>query len=321
MYFLFIVLSAIIAANALTDRGNWELFKNQYGKKYLNSLEESRRFVIFQQNLRRIESHNQSPSSFKMGITKFADLTEEEFLDTLTLSKYTKPERPQNIEYIKLDDEVPDEFDWRTKGAVTEVKNQLSCGSCWSFSTTGTLESAYYIHTGNLVSFSEQNLVDCVKVGCNGCLGGWMDKAFDYIKINGIMTESDYPYEAVDQKCKFDPNKSLARVYNYTYIIEGDEVELKKAVAQKGPTAVAIDVTSYFQLYESGVLNDDICQSDILYANHGVVVVGYGTTNGSDYWIVKNSWGADWGMDGYILMSRNRENQCGIATDALYPYF
>ncbi|GFO41743.1 cathepsin [Plakobranchus ocellatus] len=216
--------------------------------------------------------------------------------------------------------DAPDEVDWTTKGYVTPIKNQGQCGSCWAFSATGSLEGQTFRKYGRLTSLSEQNLVDCSsKQGNHGCEGGLMDNAFTYIKENGgIDTESSYPYVGRDGKCRFSASDIGANCTGYVDVKSKDESALQTAVANVGPISVAIDANHItFQLYEGGVYHNFLCSQTNL--DHGVLAVGYGTHEGKDYWLVKNSWGTTWGLKGYIMMSRNRSNNCGIATQASYP--
>ena len=214
---------------------------------------------------------------------------------------------------------VPDSWNWATKGAVTPIKDQGQCGSCWSFSTTGSVEGCTFIATGKLVSLSEQDLVDCSTAqGDQGCDGGLMDDAFQYIIQNkGIDTESCYPYTAEDGTCHYSKSCCGATITGYTDVTSGDEKALLEAV-YKTPVSIAIDASqSSFQFYSGGVYSDSGCSSQQL--DHGVLAVGYGSTGGSDYWIVKNSWGSSWGLSGYIWMARNDNNMCGVATMPSYP--
>jgi len=305
---------------------HWELFKSTYEKTYADVNEETTRRLIWEDHLALIASHNREHDlglhTYTLGINKYADMSNEEFVRVLNGYKQSLA-NPSDVRttfvapnYVAL----PDSVDWRTQGYVTPIKDQGQCGSCWAFSTTGSLEGQHFKSTGQLVSLSEQNLVDCSGAeGNEGCDGGLMDNAFTYIKKNGgIDTESSYPYKAQDGKCKFNKANIGATDTGFVDIKKGNETDLQVAVATVGPVSVAIDAShNSFQLYKSGIYNEKHCSTTQL--DHGVLAVGYGTTAGKDFWIVKNSWGTGWGEQGYIQMSRNAKNQCGIATEASYP--
>ncbi|KAL7873636.1 hypothetical protein AOLI_G00127070 [Acnodon oligacanthus] len=257
-------------------------------------------------------------------MNRFADMDDQEYRQMFKgcLGSFNKTKSRSASTFLRQAGgaTVPDTVDWREKGYVTGVKNQLGCGSCWAFSTTGALEGQTFRKTGYLVSLSEQQLVDCSRAfGNEGCNGGWMDQAFEYVKENGgLNMEESYPYEAIENVCRFNPTTVEATCTGFVDIYKGNEEALQEAVATVGPVSVAIDITQpSFKFYQSGVYDEPSCRS--IDVDHAVLVVGYGTESGQNYWLVKNSWGVEWRDEGYIKMSRNKNNQCGIATAASYP--
>nr|XP_057946226.1 cathepsin L.1 isoform X1 [Doryrhamphus excisus] len=330
---LLLVAAALLAVTSCASISLEDLefhaWKLKFGKSYSSLLEESQRKQIWLSNRRMVLVHNimadQGIRSYRLGMTFFADMENEEYKRLISqgclLNFNTSLPRGGSTFLPQPEGaDIPQTVDWRDKGYVTDIKDQKQCGSCWAFSTTGSLEGQTYKKTGKLVSLSEQQLVDCSgDFGNMGCMGGLMDNAFRYIKKNGgIDTEASYPYEGVDGYCRFNPANIGATCTGYVDVKKGDEHALQQAVATVGPVSVAIDASHQsFQLYDSGVYDEPDCSSSLL--DHGVLAVGYGTDNGKDYWLVKNSWGVQWGHKGYIMMSRNKRNQCGIATAASYP--
>lgn len=293
-----------------------------YSKQYKSDIEHNLRRVMWENNLHYVQEHNigadMGLSSYWLGINEHADKTDEEFGE---MSNYVMPENITGSTYLSPNNvQIPDSVDWRTEGYVTPVKNQAACGSCWAFSATGSLEGQHFKKTKTLVSLSEQNLVDCSTTqGNHGCKGGSMLLAFEYIKMNnGIDTEASYPYEAKDLTCRFKASDVGATDTGFTRIPTGDEDALREAVATVGPISVAIDAGHKdFQLYKKGVYSSQECSNKKL--DHGVLAVGFGENGGQKYWLVKNSWGETWGDEGYIMMRRDWDNMCGIATQACYP--
>ncbi|RZC48483.1 hypothetical protein C5167_016907 [Papaver somniferum] len=304
----------------------YESWLIKHGKVYNALGEKERRFEIFKDNLKFIDEHNsQIGLSYKVGLNKFADLTNDEYrkmyLGTKIDSKRSLYSPKSDRYSVRDGDDLPDSIDWRTKGAVAPVKDQGSCGSCWAFSTIAAVEGINKIVTDDLISLSEQELVDCDTSYNEGCNGGLMDYAFQFIINNGgIDSEEDYPYKARDGTCdSYRKNAKVVSIDGYEDVPVNDEKALQKAVANQ-PIAVAIEAGGRaFQLYSSGIFSGK-CGTSL---DHGVAAVGYGSEDGKDYWIVKNSWGASWGEKGYIRMERNLADtttgKCGITMEASYP--
>jgi cathepsin L len=309
-------LAAVFALSESEYQSAFTFWMQQHQKSYHHD-EFLVRYRQFKANLDFINTHNSNANkSFTVAMNKFGDLSIQEFSKFYLGTKYT---HTGAYKYEPTSGALPASKDWRKQGAVTHVKNQGQCGSCWSFSTTGSTEGCHFLSTHKLVALSEQNLMDCSTAqGNQGCNGGLMTQAMDYIISNkGIDTESSYPYQAEDGTCSYNPSNSGATLKSYTNVKSGSESDLQAKV-NVGPTSVAIDASqSSFQFYSSGVYNEPACSTSQL--DHGVLCIGWGEDSGTAYWLVKNSWGTDWGLNGYIEMSRNLENQCGIATMATLP--
>ncbi|XP_078411793.1 procathepsin L-like [Cetorhinus maximus] len=301
--------------------GNW---KALHQKQYTETEEQIRR-MVWEKNFRFVAYHNLEYSmgkhTYNLKMNQFGDMTLEEFNEQMNGFRLLKP-RNSSRQLARIPEliEIPKSVDWRDKGYVTPVKNQGACGSCWAFSSTGALEGQTFKKTGKLIPLSEQNLVDCSgPQGNQGCGGGWMENAFLYVHDNhGIDSEAGYPYTGNDDPCNYKADYKATNCTNYFFVPQGDEKALAQTVAKIGPISVAIDASHQsFQFYHSGIYYEPSCLPYIM--SHAVLVVGYGITPDSKYWIVKNSYGVEWGNEGYILMSRNRHNNCGIATHAVYP--
>jgi len=338
-----------VASSLTTHMTLFQTWTETHSKEYTTEEEKTKHLKIWMENHERIESHNnQFPKpKFTLGHNEFSDLTSDEFAQRFSLGKYTSgaevsKQAAQNLINNKaeiktaryLNEEVdqeqplelPDYVNWITLGGVTPVKNQGACGSCWAFSTTGALEGAKFIRTGELVGLSEQNLLDCDHKDL-GCRGGLMDNAFKFDeKTGGLCSESDYPYKAKQgsvcnpMNCTDVPGTIVSTFYD---VPPGKTKTLVAALAMQ-PISVAIQANQFvFQFYKGGVLDDDSC-GEAGQLDHGVLAVGYGSdleTN-EPYFVVKNSWGKSWGEDGFIRMSRKSKNDygmCAILKMASYP--
>ena len=314
----FFVLFAVALSVNLRDT-EFSLFQKQYGKVYAAPEEARYRLAVFNDNLKKIEKHNAKHLPWTLGVNKFADIGAEEF--SYKFCGCAKDPKSRSGRITPIYGDAPARVDWREKGAVTPVKDQASCGSCWAFSTTGTVESAYAIKTGKLVSLSEQQLVDCARrpdYECAGCGGGWPWSAIDYVSNHGLCTEEAYPYLGYDSDCKESECEVAVKTVDKVLLPMADEESLANAVAIT-PVSITLDASA-MQLYRSGIITS--CTE---YINHAVLAVGYDVEeeSGIKYWIVKNSWGEDWGEEGYCRIEKDvgGMGRCGITYSSVYPTF
>ncbi|XP_049320217.1 procathepsin L isoform X9 [Astyanax mexicanus] len=331
MKVLLIVAALVAVADAASvsqEELEFQSWKQKHGKSYSSEEEESQRKMTWMTNRKLVLEHNmladQGLKTYRLGMNHFADMDNQEY--QIKFASCLKSFNRTKIQHVasfhrQAESDPPEAINWMEKGYVTAVKNQFTCGSCWAFSAAGALEGQMFRKTGSLVSLSTQQLVDCSWLdGNDGCGGGSMELAFEYIsRSGGLQTESDYPYKAREGMCMFNPQNVSGKCHDFEELPKGEEKDLQKAVVAVGPVSVAIDSSNKtFLLYQSGIYNEPYCSS--YNVNHGVLVVGYNTdSSGREYWVVKNSWGVQWGEQGYIRMSRNKDNQCGIATRASFP--
>lgn len=317
-------------SRVLTESEEWKQFSHfqeKFSKKYESLVEMEHRFKIFVDNLRTIINHNlDTTQNFTMGVNHFTDLTAEEFK-----ALYVSGSKPTPLgsfgckPFSASGASLPASVDWRTKGVVNPVRDQGQCGSCWAFATTANAESVWAISSGKLLDLSEEFLVDCATgVGYfnMGCNGGQPDSAFKYMINNGQCSEASYPYKAGTTKTAGSCQKCTAAPVSFSGCSDvkpNDQVSLAAAVA-KQPVSIAIEAdTRYFQSYSGGILDSPACNTNL---DHAVEIVGYGSENGKDYWIVRNSWSQNWGENGYVrILKSSSTNDIGICGVAASPSF
>ncbi|CAM4640925.1 unnamed protein product [Leuciscus chuanchicus] len=307
----------------LTDQ--WMAWKSQHNKSYRNTRDERHRRAVWEQNLLEILKHNEETAvglhTFTLGLNQLSDMNADEVNPLMNgLLEEDLPE--VNVTFSPLSRDhlpVPPRVNWTEHGMVSPVQNQGRCGSCWAFSAVGALEGQMKRRTGALVPLSPQNLLDCsVSLGNRGCKGGYLSRAFLYIiQNNGIDSNSFYPYEHKEGVCRYSVTGRAGYCSSFRVLPRHDEAALQYAVANIGPVSVGVNAKpASFHRYRGGIYSDPHCRSGLV--NHAVLVVGYGSENGLDYWLLKNSWGTAWGEKGFIRMERNK-NMCGISSFAIYP--
>ncbi|KAK6105893.1 Papain cysteine protease family protein [Brugia pahangi] len=311
---------------------SYRLYKRKYNKRDEEINLEHRRFMTYLKNVKEIEKHNEryerNEETYELAINHLADMLPEEFRKLHGFqSRKIKRNNFKNTIRMKINGPLPKSIDWRTSGAVTKVKDQGYCGSCWTFSAVGALEGQHFLQTGKLVELSMQNLLDCSDdtYGNYGCDGGLMMEAFEYVvKNDGIDTEKSYPYQGYQNTCRYSNSTRGTTAYAGKLLPEGDELQLQAAIATIGPISVAVDA-KLMKFYRRGIFSTSKCTTRM---DHALLAVGYGTEevklqNGTkksvDYWLLKNSWSKRWGIGGYLKLARNQENMCGIGYYACYP--
>ncbi|MCI4381409.1 hypothetical protein PGIGA_G00251180 [Pangasianodon gigas] len=321
-----VLLLALLLSQVCCDMnlgGYWKSWKTEFNKNYSSVSEEAYRRAIWEQNVFKVMKHNEEAAAgqhtFTIGINHLSDMTTEEVsakLNGLRVENFSPQDANENFTFLS-DFPLPPSVNWTDDGFVSPVRNQGDCNACWAFSAVGALEAQMMKKKSPLVPLSVQNLIDCSSTeGNHGCCGGLMTNAFNYIiNNNGISTDADYPYEAKD--CRYcRANHKYGHCSGFRVLQRNNEFELQKVVAKIGPVAVGINADEdTFHHYSKGIYNST-CKT--LPLNHAVLVVGYGKEEGQQYWLVKNSWGTDWGEGGYIRMLRNK-NQCGIGSYSVVP--
>jgi len=319
MNFLTIILMAYVSLLDVDFNYLFHHYQNHFGKSYQEH-EYNYRLDNFIDNAKHAWEFNMNNNaSYTLGITPYSDMSHDEFSSYMNFNGFMKSRGCDDMNYDSMMS-LPESMDWRDYGAVTSVKDQGQCGSCWSFSSTGAIEGVNAISGSGLVDLSEQQLVDCAGgiYRNHGCNGGLMDFAFNYVMDNGQCLYEDYPYTATKGDC--EECSSYLYLKGCMDVPASNELALKEAVSQQ-PVSVAIEAdTRVFQLYDGGILTSDACGTNL---DHGVLTVGYGEEDGVKYWIVKNSWGQAWGESGYIRIGRSESESsdgvCGIAMQPSFP--
>jgi len=311
-----VLLLVVVGVAFAIDQGTIQSFiqfSHQYGKFYRSNQEYQYRLAVFNSNLMRASKLQASTNVTSFGVTKYMDMTPEEFKSVILMSKLSPKEDPKNGPYTPLNNtnvKAPSSFDWRTRaGVVTPVYNQGQCGSCWAFSATENIESQYALAGHPLKSLSQQQIVSCDPLDY-GCGGGWPYNAYKYvISAGGQELYADYPYTAETGTCQFNKNYIYAKITGWNYVTTTqNEQEMVNYLVAHGPLSICVDAEPW-QYYTGGVLTAANCGDSI---DHCVEAIGYNTGASTPYWIVRNSWGADWGINGYIYLQYGQDT-CAMA--------
>jgi len=318
-YLKIFILAALVCAACASLSDEFDIWSKKYGKTYASEAERDYRMKVFAENKEKIAKMNSENSDATFGLNVFADQTYDELVATRTsktLRNVMEEVKKNVVVAPPARDDLPDYFDWNDKGAVTPVKDQGSCGSCFSFGALATLEGQLFIKQGKLVNLSEQNIVDCDhecqmfpsgKICDYGCDGGMEMNVYQYvIKNGGVDTYEDYPYTASEGYCKFDPSIAIGGFTNWTYVKVNQEDDLRQYLYDNGPVALGVHADEWF--YYSGGVFSSYCGTQ---SDHAVLLTGWGDDNGTPYWSIKNSWGLGWGIKGYIHLLRGK-NMCGM---------
>ncbi|KAK8794814.1 hypothetical protein WA158_001795 [Blastocystis sp. Blastoise] len=356
IFYIYLLILCIIPTLCIDIHVSYDQYLSQFNKPLLKNGEYNFRKQVYDSNLKFINEFNRRNETFQLGLTRFTDLTSEEYSSGFCSCSFPISSLSENNNKYKKTNgtsiqDLPSKIDWRSNNVVSRVRDQGNCGSCYAFAILGSIESLYAIRTGTLYELSPQQVVDCsVKKGNSGCSGGSFPATYNYIQQEGLTLETSYPYIAVDQNCQ--PFHSVVNITGYEYITDGDETILQQYVS-KQPVAVLVSATQpTFQHYIKGVLTGECSGTNL---NHATIIVGYGimycskfynkpinntlyTTNNDyrdsidlcqnesndiSYWIMKNSWGPNWGENGYIRILKGRTNKglCGLAQQFSIPSF
>jgi len=327
MKLLLVLVGLVAAGHSMATEERFQQFKSRYGKVYQSEVEETLRFSIFQSNLREAEVHNAGGSTYRRGVNKWSDLTREEW-EEMYLGGYKHiaiPSRPAKASNIELLKDLPAHIDWREEGVISDVKNQGRCGSCWAFGTTEQIESYAALSSNNLVELSAQQVTSCTPNpltcgGTGGCAGSTPPLGYNYVQLFGQVMEEEYPYvsgtTSNDEDCQYDlaSIQPAVTISGYNNLPPNNQAAVMNHIATVGPLAISV-AASTFKDYEGGVFTGCDYEGNVQ-LNHAVQLVGYGSDFSPmgvvDYWLVRNSWGADWGEEGYIRLLREAEPRCGV---------